>query len=77
MFWNAPFCMCAIRRVNEAHSKLQLKSVSVDEIMILLCPNGQYLFRFFKIAQNRVENTPRLLTNQLSASFCDPAKVPI
>ena len=24
MFWNAPFCMCAIRRVNEEHSKLQL-----------------------------------------------------
>jgi hypothetical protein len=24
MFWNAPFCMCAIRRVNEAHSKIQL-----------------------------------------------------
>ena len=24
MFWNAPFCMCAIRRVNEVHSKLQL-----------------------------------------------------
>jgi hypothetical protein len=24
MFWSAPFYMCAIRRVNEAHSKLQL-----------------------------------------------------
>jgi hypothetical protein len=49
--------MCAIRRVNEAHSKLQLKSVSVDEIMILLCPNGQYICKKKKAEQISPSNS--------------------
>ena len=45
MVWNAPFCMCAIRRVNEAHSKLQLNRFCLKKIIILFWSNEQYMQR--------------------------------